>query len=79
VKLKKLNSKVVQAAKKKAKGKKIEDDKLLVLKQLLADKRSGYEEKLAAASDEAKQLSLKTKLKVVNAHIGKIDELLVED
>ena len=79
MKLKKLNSKVVKAAKKKSKGKKITEDKLLVLKQLLAEKRSVYEEKLTIANDEVKQLSLKTKLKVVNAHIGKIDELLAED
>ncbi len=79
MKLKKLNTKVIKATKKKASGKKIKDDKLLTLKQLLAEKRSAYEQKLTTASDEAKQLSLKTKLNVVNAHIGKIDELLAGD
>ncbi len=76
MKLKALITKVVKAAKKKGKGKKIKDAKLLALKKLLADKRSDCEKKLAAASDKAKKLSLKTKLKVVNAHIGKIDKLL---
>ena len=75
----KLNTKVTKVEKKKAGGKKIRDDKLLTLKLLLAEKRAAFEQKLVVARDEKKQLSLETKLSVINAHIGKIDELLTED
>ena len=79
MKLQTIKSKVVKFAKKKAKGKKIKDAKLRALRKLLAEKRSGYKEKRSATSDKAKRLSLRTKLKVVNAHIGKIDKLLADD
>jgi len=79
MKFKKLDTRVIKAAKKKASGKQVSADKLNTLKQLLGEKKSGYEAKLATAVDEAKQISLKTKLKVVNAHLDKIELMLAED
>ena len=76
MKLKKLDTKVVKAAKKKAKGKKISSDKLRTLKKLINEKKSEYKSKLAATTDKSKRRTLETKLKVVNAHLEKIERLL---
>lgn len=79
MKFKKLDTRVEKVAKKKAKGKKIEAHKLKTLKQLLGEKKSGYEDKLSSLSDAAKRKSFETKLKVVNAHLKKIEHLLSRD
>ena len=78
MKLKKLDTKVVKVEEKKAKGKKIEADKLKVLKRLLKEKKVDYKKKLAASTDKGKQRSFKTKLKVVNAHLDKVVDLIKE-
>ena len=50
-------------------------DKLERLQQLLADKKSRYEEKLETTLDSEKRTRLETRMKVVNAQLEKSKHL----
>lgn len=52
-------------------GRSIKPEKLGKLQQLLRDKISRYEAKLAASLDSGKQSKLETRLKVVRAQLEK--------
>jgi hypothetical protein len=54
-----------------SKGKKIKPQKLEKLQQLLSEKKSRYEAKLASTQDPEKRKSLEIKLKVVSAQLEK--------
>ena len=50
-------------------------NKLEKLQQLLADKKSRYEEKLETTSDPEKRTRIETRMKVVNAQLEKSKHL----
>ena len=53
------------------KGKRIKPEKLGKLQQMLSDKKSRYEAKLAETDDPGKRHKLETRLRVVNAQLEK--------
>lgn len=71
MKFTKLNEKYDNLARKKAKGKSINSEKLAQLQQLLIDKKTRYEEKMKSSEDADKKYTLETRLKVINAQIEK--------
>ncbi len=56
-------------------GSRIEPEKLGELQQLLTDKKSRYEDKLAETTDPEKHKKLITRLKVVAAQIEKAKQI----
>ena len=56
-------------------GKRIKPKKLGKLQQLLGDKKSRYEAKLAGTDDPGKRQKLETRLRVVNAQLEKAKHL----
>ncbi len=57
-------------------NKQIDPEKLLKLQQLLARKKSRYEEKLETTQNPDKRTKLSTRLKVVNAQLEKSKHLI---
>lgn len=57
------------------KGKRIKPKKLGKLQQLLSDKKSRYEARLAETDDPAKRQKLETRLRVVSAQLEKSKHL----
>jgi len=61
------------------KGKRIKPRKLDKLQQLLSDKKSRYEAKLANTDDPGKRQTLETRLRVVSAQLEKSQQLQATD
>lgn len=61
------------------KGKRIKPKKLDRLQQLLSDKKSRYEAKLAETDDPGKRHKLETRLRVVSAQLEKSQKLQATD
>lgn len=61
------------------KGKRIKPRKLGKLQQLLSDKKSRYEAKLAETDDPGKRQKLETRLRVVSAQLEKSKRLQAAD
>ena len=76
MKFTKLSAKFDKLVRKKEKGKSVNPEILEILLQLLVDKKDHYEEKLQLVEDPDKRQSYETRLKVVNAQIGKSRVLL---
>ena len=76
MKFTKLSTKFNKLIGKKEKGKSLNPEKVAKLQQLLADKKSRYEEKLKTDLSDEKRKSFETKLKVVNAQIEKSSHLI---
>jgi len=60
-------------------GKRVKPKKLDKLQQLLSDKKSRYEAKLAETDDPGKRNKLETRLRVVSAQLEKSQQLQVAD
>jgi hypothetical protein len=75
MKFKKLDSAAEILVRKTAKGKKIKPEKVKKLQQLLGEKKSAYEEKLKTSMEPGKREKLEMRLKVVEAHIEKANQL----
>jgi len=60
-------------------GKRIKPKKLGKLQQLLSDKKSRYEAKLAETDDPGKRKKLETRLRVVSAQLEKSKQLPAAD
>ena len=61
------------------KGKRIKPRKLDKLQQLLNDKKSRYEAKLAGTDDPGKRQKLETRIRVVSAQLEKSRQLQATD
>ena len=61
------------------KGKRIKPGKLDKLQQMLSDKKSRYEAKLAETDDPGKRHKLETRLRVVSAQLEKSRQLQATD
>ena len=61
------------------KGKRIKPKKLDKLQQLLSDKKSRYEAKLAETDDPGKRHKLETRLRVVSTQLEKSQQLQATD
>ena len=75
MKFRKLDSAAENLVRKTAIGKKIKPEKVKKLQQLLGEKKSAYEEKLKTSMEPGKREKLETRLKVVEAHIEKANQL----
>ncbi len=75
MKFTRLIDKFEKLASKHEHGSRIEPEKLGKLQQLLIDKRSRYETRLAATTDPNKRKKLETRLKVVAAQIEKSKQI----
>ena len=60
-------------------GKRVKPKKLDKLQQLLSDKKSRYEAKLANTDDPGKRQKLETRLRVVSAQLEKSKQLQAAD
>ena len=60
-------------------GKRVKPKKLDKLQQLLSDKKSRYEAKLANTDDPGKRQKLETRLRVVSAQLEKSQQLQAAD
>jgi len=60
-------------------GKRVKPKKLDKLQQLLSDKKTRYEAKLAKTDDPGKRQKLETRLRVVSAQLEKSQQLQVAD
>jgi len=60
-------------------GKRVKPKKLDKLQQLLSDKKTRYEAKLANTDDPGKRQKLETRLRVVSAQLEKSQQLQVAD
>ncbi|MCP3688332.1 MAG: hypothetical protein GY784_07955 [Gammaproteobacteria bacterium] len=70
---------VEKLASKHEQGSSIEPEKLGALQQLLTDKKSRYEDKLALTTDTEKHKKLVARLKVVTAQIEKAKQISFAD
>jgi hypothetical protein len=61
------------------KGKRVKPKKLDKLQQLLSDKKSRYEARLAETDDPGKRHKLETRLRVVSAQLEKAKQLGAAD
>ncbi|MCP4186404.1 MAG: hypothetical protein GY763_02255 [Gammaproteobacteria bacterium] len=75
MKFTRLVDKFEKLAIKHGQGSRIKAEKLGKLHQLLVDKKSRYEVKLAATTDPGKRTKLETRLKVVAAQIEKSKQI----
>ncbi len=75
MKFRKLDSAAENLVRQTAIGKKIKPEKVKKLQQLLGEKKSAYEEKLKTSMEPGKREKLETRLKVVEAHIEKANQL----
>ena len=79
MKLSELVDKAEKLVGKHEKGKQIKPQKLDKLQQLLSDKKSRYEAKLADTDDPGKRQKLETRLRVVSAQLQKSQQLQATD
>ena len=75
MKFKELNARAEKLARKSDKGKKIKPKILATLQQLLSEKKASYKKKLEVTTDPEKRQKLELRLKVVDAHIQKAENI----
>jgi len=76
MKFTKLSTKFNKLLKKKDKGKSLKPEKIEKLQQLLNDKKDRFQNKLEGELTAEKKESLQTKLKVVDAQLEKLKNLV---
>ena len=75
MKFSRLSTKFSKLLRKQKKGKTIKPEKLEKLRHLLTEKKSRFEQRLSGELSDDKRDSIQTKLKVVSAHLEKLDTL----